>query len=88
MLRAGPAPMTDRSAISFSLPRTGHVKLTVYDIRGRAVRTLLDGTHPEGTGQVVFDGRDSGGRSLPSGVYLYRLQTPVGERTEKLSIVR
>jgi len=88
MLRAGPAPMTTRSAISFSLPRASHVKLTVYDIRGRAVRTLLDANRPAGSGQVVFDGRDESGQHLPSGVYLYRMQAAGQQRTNKLSIVR
>jgi len=62
--------------------------VAVYDLRGRRVRTLLDAERPVGIGEVAWDGRDTGGRALASGVYY--VQVGVGSRrmTRKLTLVR
>ena len=51
----------------------GTVRLVVYDVLGRQVRVLLDGTRQAGAHEVVFDAGN-----LPSWTYLYRLETPQG----------
>ena len=68
-----PNPFNPSTEIGFALPESAHVRLVVYDVLGRQVRLLLDGTMEAGTHQVVFDASD-----LPSGTYLYRLETPQG----------
>jgi len=68
-----PNPFNPATEIGFALPESAHVRLVVYDVLGRQVRLLLDGTMEAGTHQVVFDASD-----LPSGTYLYRLETPQG----------
>lgn len=65
-----PNPFNPSTLIRYQLPGAGPVRLTVYDILGREVATLVDGTQQQGAHEARFDG---GG--LSSGVYLYRLQT-------------
>ncbi len=47
--------------------------LTIYDVSGRLIRRLVNGTYPAGVHQVVWDARDESGAPVASGVYLYRL---------------
>ncbi len=63
-----PNPFNPRTVIPFSLPRESQVKLTITDIRGARVATLVDRVMGEGVHQVPFNGT-----SLASGVYLYQL---------------
>lgn len=55
----------------------------VFDVRGRLVATLRDGIQAGGEHSVPWDGRDSGGEAVGSGVYFYRLTTESGERESK-----
>ena len=68
-----PNPFNPATEIGFALPESAHVRLVVYDALGRQVRLLLDSTMEAGTHEVVFDAS-----GLPSGMYLYRLETPQG----------
>ena len=85
---ARPNPFNPRTEIAFELPFEGPTALVVYDLRGRAVRTLVDGAWGEGEHTVVWDGRDDAGRDLASGVYLYRLTHPDGLRTRRMVLLR
>jgi len=68
-----PNPFNVHTTIRFGLPESAQVRLVVFDVLGREVRVLLDGTREAGTHEVTFDASD-----LPSGTYLYRLETPRG----------
>jgi len=74
LLAADPAPQAGGPRIAFSLSAEARVSLVVYDLRGRRVRTLLDG-RAMGGGEhgIAWDGRSSGGVRAATGVYLYRL---------------
>ena len=65
-----PNPFNEQTRIIFSLPRSGQVKLDVYNLAGRLVARLLDEPLPSGAHQLIFNGKD-----LPSGLYFYRLST-------------
>lgn len=68
-----PDPFTSETSIRFSLARPSSVRLTVHDVRGHRVRTLVDGSLPVGPQTAVWNGRDESGRPLPSGAYFYHL---------------
>ena len=71
-----PNPVNPSTRISYRVATKGaRVKITVFDLRGRCVRTLVDGYRPSGDHVVVWNGRDDDGRTAPSGVYLYRMST-------------
>lgn len=59
--------------IFYSTPRAAAVQVGIYDIRGRLVRRLKDGSVSSGERTLAWDGRDDGGHDAPSGVYLVRL---------------
>jgi hypothetical protein len=67
-------PFVHETTFRFTLARTGRARFTVYDVAGRRVATLVDGVLPGGGHEFTWDGRDDAGRSLSSGVYLYRLE--------------
>jgi subtilisin family serine protease len=73
-----PNPFNPRTTIAFEVPEpdgggSTPVRLTVHDLRGRQVRVLFDGEAEGGEYRFSWDGRDGSGRTMASGVYLYRL---------------
>ena len=65
------------------MPEASVVKLVVYDMLSRQVRVLIDGTRAAGTHEVTFEAGD-----LPSGTYLYRLETPTGSFVQTMQLVK
>jgi flagellar hook assembly protein FlgD len=70
--------------LHFDLPEAGPVRLSVFDVAGRLVRTLVDDSMPEGSHEAVWDGGDSAGGAVGSGSYLARLE--FGGRVETVSL--
>jgi immune inhibitor A len=83
-----PNPMNPLTTIAFSLPSEDHVRLAVYDVRGRLVRILLDSAYPAGEWGVTWDGTDDAGRASPSGIYLYRMESGSGTLARKMVLTR
>jgi hypothetical protein len=71
---AVPNPFNPETTISFALPRTGAVEVAVYSVDGRQVAVLLRETMTAGAHEVVWRGRDQGGRRVASGVYFVRIE--------------
>ena len=88
LLQNTPNPFNPSTTIRFTLPEASPVRLAVYDINGRLVRTLLGQTLPSGHHSVVWDGRDAIGREVASGVYVYRLTAPQGVVTKRMTLLR
>lgn len=65
-----------------------HADLTLFDLRGRRVKTLIDSILEPGYYRVTWDGKDDTGRSVPSGIYLYRLRSGGGILTRKMTIAK
>src|SRR5437867_3705886 len=61
--------------IAFALGTRAHVRLSVYDARGRLVRRLVDRRYDAGRWEVKWDRRDDSGHRLSAGVYMYRLES-------------
>ncbi|MCX6136232.1 MAG: T9SS type A sorting domain-containing protein [Ignavibacteriales bacterium] len=78
-----PNPFNPSTAISFTLPQTSQVRMTVFTILGKEIATLVDGTLSAGTHETIWD---AGTHS--SGVYMYRLQTPTMTECRKMTLVR
>ncbi|HPF36164.1 MAG TPA: FlgD immunoglobulin-like domain containing protein [Candidatus Krumholzibacteria bacterium] len=86
---AVPNPFNPSTTLAFDLPAAAAARLDVFDVSGRRVRRLWEGTAPAGRSEVTWDGRDDGGRALPSGTYLARLSTAAGETpVRRLTLVR
>jgi FlgD Ig-like domain/FG-GAP-like repeat len=69
-----PNPFHDGTSIAYASPRPMAMKLRVFDVSGRVVRILVEGTVPAGRHTTVWDGRDERGRETTAGVYFYRLE--------------
>jgi len=70
------------------LPRAAHVRLDVYDLMGRRVRTVTDRDLPPGATVVAWDGRNAGGGAADRGLYFVRFTTPSVSRTVKVVLTR
>ena len=64
------------------------VRITVYDLRGRLVRRLVDGDKDPGYYRVHWNGRDDHGARVASGVYLYAIDAGDYRATRKMALVR
>jgi flagellar hook assembly protein FlgD len=64
------------------------VKLGIYDVQGRAVRTLVDGSQTPGRYLFRWDGRTGLGERVAAGVYFYRLEAPGVAATRKIVVTR
>jgi hypothetical protein len=73
-LRTSPNPFTTAATIEFSIERAHHVDLTVYDLNGRAVKTLFAGKPATGLHSVIWNGCDSRGRRVSPGLYIFKLE--------------
>jgi hypothetical protein len=83
-----PNPMSGQGRFSFAIPAPGLIRLAVYDVRGRLVRTLENEIRPAGRCTMFFDGNDQKGKSLASGVYFMRLESAGRVATERMTILR
>ncbi len=80
-----PNPFNPMTTLSFALSAEADVELLVHDVCGRLVTVLASGSFPAGQHIAVWDGRDSGGRGVASGIYFYSLE--VGESRERRKMV-
>jgi hypothetical protein len=71
-----PNPFRASTAMSIYLPEASRARLTVHDVLGRRVRTLVEELRPAGPSAATWDGRDDSGRPVGGGVYFLRLDTP------------
>ncbi|MHB9030857.1 MAG: FlgD immunoglobulin-like domain containing protein, partial [Candidatus Latescibacterota bacterium] len=83
-----PNPFNPATTISFAVPATGMVRLTVFNVLGQEVRTLVNGQLASGSHSIVWNGRDEMGRAATSGVYFYRLEAGSLTATKKLMLLR
>lgn len=83
-----PNPFNPATTFRFELHHAGEVRLEILDLRGRRLRTLLDGVRPAGVNEVTWDGRDAAGRPLPAGVYVYRLRAAGLQYTRTATLVK
>lgn len=70
-----PNPATRRAGIRFAQSEQGRCRVTVYDVAGTAVRTLLDRSLPGGSHSLSWDRLSDNGREMPAGVYVVRVST-------------
>ena len=85
-----PNPFNPSTRIRYSIPdgQNNFVTLKVYNILGNEVATLVNGEKPAGTYEAEFNSMDSQGRSLPSGVYFYKLTAGSFSQTNKMILLK
>lgn len=87
-----PNPFNPGTVIPFGLPASAAggipVRLAVYNIAGQLIRELLDGQMEPGRHTTFWNGRDQAGKPVAAGVYFYRLETPVGTHTRRMTLLK
>jgi hypothetical protein len=83
-----PNPFNLSTTIDYYLPRISAVKLDIYDILGRKIKTIETGTKKPGFQQVGWDGTDVDNEPVASGVYFYRLEAGEYTATRKMQLLK
>ncbi|HTY08454.1 MAG TPA: lamin tail domain-containing protein, partial [Candidatus Edwardsbacteria bacterium] len=83
-----PNPFRGSTAIHYQVAKPGNVTLTVYNIAGQRVCTLVDGYQAAGSHNAAWDGRDGSGVRAAEGVFIYRLSTAGGSATGRMSLIK
>jgi len=83
-----PNPFNPSTTIRFSLPQESKVKLVVYDITGAVVKTVMDNALSAGNKEVTWDGTNSNGAKVASGMYLYRIEAGNFSAVKKMLLLK
>jgi hypothetical protein len=87
----GPNPCRASTSISYSIPGNtgaGAVTLTVFDLKGRLVKTLVDAGAPGVDARITWDGDDNQGARVPNGTYFFRLNWNGEQRCQRVILLR
>lgn len=88
LIEARPNPFNPSTTIRFELAEEGSVDLSVFDVRGRCVDTIVNEVLPRGEHELLWNGRSASGRQLESGVYFVRLAAGGERRIMKLMLLK
>ncbi|RLE59266.1 MAG: hypothetical protein DRJ35_06145 [Thermoprotei archaeon] len=83
-----PNPFNSVTRVSYQLPEAGEVGLSIYNMVGQRVRTLVKARQEAGYYQVVWDGLDAKGRAVGSGVYLVRIESGEFTKVRKMALMK
>jgi hypothetical protein len=83
-----PNPFNPETTIQYSLAKPGHVTLTVYNLMGQKVKTLIDKSQPAGKYNASWNGRNDQGNPVTTGVYFYRINSGDFNRVKKLLLLK
>jgi hypothetical protein len=83
-----PNPFNPSTNINYSLNKPAEVSLSIFDIAGRELATFTQGFQTAGQYQIVWNGKNSQGSLVSTGVYFCRLQTPTQSQTVKMVLLR
>ncbi|HEX7069621.1 MAG TPA: FlgD immunoglobulin-like domain containing protein, partial [Rhodothermales bacterium] len=83
-----PNPFNPSTTIRFTLPSASPVRLVVYNVLGAEVAVLMDQSLEAGSHQAVWNATDAMGRQVPSGVYLYSLETREARVTHSMLLLK
>lgn len=83
-----PNPFKGSTSIQYDLPVDTDVTLTIYDVRGREVVTLVDGAESAGYHELVWDAINADGNRVAAGVYFAKISTPDYGKSIKMLLLR
>ncbi|HUV31750.1 MAG TPA: DUF4397 domain-containing protein [Acidobacteriota bacterium] len=83
-----PNPFNPATTLTFTMPAAGQAKLQVFNILGELIATPFDGQAASGENSVIWDGRDTNGETVASGVYLYRLTADNYTESKKMLLLK
>ena len=87
-LAAYPNPFNGRTTIKYSIAKSARVTISIYDMQGRLVRTLIEKLVSAGSHQVHWNGKDGANREVSSGCYLCKIESNGRRITKKMILIR
>jgi len=85
---AFPNPFNPVTTLRYDLPENGLVSITIYDMLGREVKTLINQTQDAGFKSVIWDATNDYGKPVSAGIYLYKIQTGEYMQTKKMVLLK
>jgi hypothetical protein len=83
-----PNPFNPVTTLRYDLPENGHVNITIYDMLGRQVKTLINQIQDAGYRSVIWDATDDYGKPVSAGIYLYQIQAGDFIQTRKMVLLK
>jgi len=83
-----PNPFNPVTKLRYDLPENSHVNITIYDMLGRQVKTLINQTQDAGYKSVIWDATNDYGKPVSAGIYLYQIQTGEYMQTKKMVLLK
>ena len=88
IIQAYPNPFNPTTSLQYGLSKDGAVNITIYDMMGRIVKRLVDGSQTAGFKTVQWDATNDRNESIPAGLYLYTMQTGQQRETGKMVLIK
>jgi hypothetical protein len=83
-----PNPFNPSTTFQFGLKQAQNVKITIYNVRGQVVKTLVNGMTPAGIHNIVWNGKDNNNRAIASGMYFYKMETNDYSKVKKTILLK
>lgn len=88
LMNAFPNPFNPSTTLRYSLKEAGNVRIDVYNVRGQSIRCFNASHDSPGFYQIAWDGRDTNGQLVSSGIYMYRMTSGSYSSTKKMIMVK
>ena len=83
-----PNPFNPVTKLRYDLPENGHVNITIYDMLGREIKTLINQTQDAGYRSIIWDATNDYGKPVSAGMYLYQIQAGEYISTKKMVLLK
>jgi len=83
-----PNPFNPVTSLRYDLPEDGLINITIYDMMGRVVKTLVNGSQTAGFKSVQWDATNDRNEPVSSGLYLYTIQAGEFRQTRKMVLLK
>ena len=83
-----PNPFNSETVMEYFLPKESQVKITIYNLLGQRVKTILDQRESAGHKRVIWDGKNEKGETLSSGIYFYRIEAGEFAQAKKMVLLK
>jgi len=83
-----PNPFNSTTVIEYTVPVSSNIKLTIYDILGREIKTLVDSYQQAGNFRLKWDSKDNRANKVPSGIYILRFKSDSYDNTKRMLLIK
>lgn len=83
-----PNPFNPSTTIEYEIPKSGFVKISIYDLNGKLIKTLVHKKQEQGNYRIQWDGKNNSGLKVSSGVYIYAIENEKSIISKKMILVK